>query len=300
MGLEADHVRRSFGSVAAVKDVSFSVDRGTTFGLLGPNGAGKTTTMRMILGILVPDSGEMRWNGGRIDRNARRLFGYLPEERGLYGKMKVKEQIIYFARLHGVGRADAATNADRWIADLGLAEYADRACGELSKGNQQKVQVACAAAHDPELLILDEPFSGLDPVNAQTVYEKLEDLHKRGTTLVLSSHQMWQLETLCDRFCIIAGGTTRAAGTLASLRSIWPTRTIVVQPDDPKSRDVLAAVDGARMLSSLAGELRASVPAGTDLAALLRALAGVSPLTRFEPLEPSLEEIYRRAIVEPV
>jgi ABC-2 type transport system ATP-binding protein len=299
MALEADHVRRSFGSVAAVKDVNFSVNSGATFGLLGPNGAGKTTMMRMILGILVADSGEIRWNSGRIGRNARRLFGYLPEERGLYGKMKVKEHIIYFARLHGVGSADAAAKADRWIADLGLGEYADRACGELSKGNQQKVQLACAGAHDPELLILDEPFSGLDPVNAQTVYEKLEDLHKSGTTLVLSSHQMWQLETLCDSFCIIAGGTTRAAGTLASLRSAWPMRTIHIQPDDQKSREVLGSIDGAHILSSGDGELRASVPAGTDFAALLRALVTVSPLTRFEPLEPTLEEIYRRAIVEP-
>jgi ABC-2 type transport system ATP-binding protein len=300
MGLEADHVRRSFGSVAAVKDVNFSVESGATFGLLGPNGAGKTTMMRMILGILVADSGEIRWNGGRIGRNARRLFGYLPEERGLYGKLKVKEQIIYFARLRGVGSADAAAKADRWIADLGLGEYADRACGELSKGNQQKVQLACACAHDPELLILDEPFSGLDPVNAQTVYKKLEDLHKRGTTLVLSSHQMWQLETLCGSFCIIAGGETRAAGTLASLRSAWPMRTIYVQPDDLKSREVLSSIDGAHILSSGAGELRASIPVGTDFAALLRALVAVSPLTRFEPLEPSLEEIYRRAIVEPI
>ena len=127
-------------------------------------------------------------------------------------------------------KPDAAEKADCWIADLGLTEYAERPCGELSKGNQQKVQVACAAAHGPDLLILDEPFSGLDPVNAQTVYELLENLRKNGTTLVLSSHQMWQLETLCDSFCIIANGTARASGTLASLRSTWPTRTIVVQP----------------------------------------------------------------------
>ncbi|MGH7716031.1 MAG: ABC transporter ATP-binding protein [Vulcanimicrobiaceae bacterium] len=299
MGLEADHVRRSFGSVAAVKDVNFSVDPGTTFGLLGPNGAGKTTTMRMILGILMPDAGEVRWRGSRIGRNVRRLFGYLPEERGLYGKMKVKDHIVYFARLHGVRSADAAAKADHWIADLGLAEYAYRPCAELSKGNQQKVQVACAAAHDPELLVLDEPFSGLDPVNAQTVYGKLEELRKRGTTLVLSSHQMWQLETLCDSFCIIAGGATRAAGTLASLRTAWPTRTIVVKPEDPKSRDVLGAVGGARILPSENGELRAAVPTGTDLAPLLRALVAVSPVTRFEQLEPSLEELYRRAISEP-
>jgi len=299
MALEVDHVGRSFGSVPAVRDVDFSVQSGTTFGLLGPNGAGKTTTMRMILGILVPDSGAVRWRGKPIDGRSRRRFGYLPEERGLYGKMKVKEQIIYFARLHGLRAADAAERAARWIADLDLTEYTDRACGELSKGNQQKVQVACAAAHDPELLILDEPFSGLDPVNAQTVYEKLEALRKAGTTLVLSSHQMWQLETLCDGFCIIANGTARANGTLASLRAAWPTRTIVVEPDDARLRDVFTAMQVARLLAPVNAELRVSVPSATDFAELLRTLVAAAPVTRFEPLEPSLEEIYRRAIVDP-
>lgn len=300
MALEVDHVRRSFGSVPAVRDVNFSVESGTTFGLLGPNGAGKTTTMRMILGILVPDTGTIRWRGAPVDRGSRRHFGYLPEERGLYGKLKVKEQIIYFARLHGLRAADAAEKADRWIADLGLTEYTERPCGELSKGNQQKVQVACAAAHDPELLILDEPFSGLDPVNAQTVYERLEALRRSGTTLVLSSHQMWQLETLCESFCIIAEGTVRAAGTLASLRATWPARTIVVQPDDQKLRDVFATLSDARVLASQNGDLRASVPRDTDFSELLRNLVAAAPVTRFEPLEPSLEEIYRRAITAEV
>ncbi|HEY1728671.1 MAG TPA: ATP-binding cassette domain-containing protein [Candidatus Baltobacteraceae bacterium] len=298
MALEVDHVRRSFGSVPAVRDVNFSVTSGTTFGLLGPNGAGKTTTMRMILGILVPDGGSVRWRGAPIDRGSRRHFGYLPEERGLYGKLKVKEQIIYFARLHGLRASEAAEKADRWIADLGLAEYTQRPCGELSKGNQQKVQVACAAAHGPDLLILDEPFSGLDPVNAQTVYELLETLRKNGTTLVLSSHQMWQLETLCDSFCIIADGTARAAGTLASLRSTWPTRTIVIQPDDSRLRHVFEMMNDAEILPSADGELRARVPSGTDFAAVLRNLVAAAPVTRFEPLEPSLEEIYRRAVTE--
>jgi len=298
MALEVDHVRRSFGSVPAVRDVNFSVASGTTFGLLGPNGAGKTTTMRMILGILVPDGGTVRWRGAPIDRRSRRHFGYLPEERGLYGKLKVKEQIIYFSRLHGLRASEAAEKADRWISDLDLTAYADRPCGELSKGNQQKVQVACAAAHGPDLLILDEPFSGLDPVNAQTVYELLETLRKNGTTLLLSSHQMWQLETLCDTFCIIADGTARASGTLASLRATWPTRTIVVQPDDQKLHDVFATMSDVRVLTSAKGELRVAVPSGTDFAALLHKLVAVAPVTRFEPLEPSLEEIYRRAVTE--
>src|SRR5581483_5917098 len=147
--LEVTHVGRSFGAVSAVKDVSFTVARGATFGLIGPNGAGKTTTMRMLLGILIPDRGTIRWEDVPVAAAASRRFGYLPEERGLYGKMKVRDQIAYFARLHRVPGDVAAARAQRWIDDLSLQEYGNRACSELSKGNQQKVQIACAAVHEP-------------------------------------------------------------------------------------------------------------------------------------------------------
>ena len=296
MALEVEHLRRSFGSVEAVRDVSFRVERGTTFGLLGPNGAGKTTTMRMLLGILEPDGGMIRWNGAAPGSAVRRRFGYLPEERGLYGSMRVRDQIAYFGRLHGLAADDAARAAASWSRDLGLEELAERPCSELSKGNQQKVQVACAAVHAPDLLVLDEPFSGLDPVNAETVYARLETLRAQGTTLVLSSHQMWQLETLCQSFCIIAGGETRAAGTLQSLRAAWPTRTIVIEPASDAARSLVLAIAGAHLLPSQNGELRARVPAGASLAPVLQQLVNSSPVTRFERLEPSLQEIYLRAI----
>jgi len=296
MALVVERLQRSFGSVPAVRDVGFTVESGTTFGLLGPNGAGKTTTMRMILGILVPDGGSIRWAGVEPSAKTRRRFGYLPEERGLYGAMRVREQIAYFGRLHGMAPAAAGDGARQWIEELGLEELAERPCSELSKGNQQKVQVACAAVHAPELLILDEPFSGLDPQNAAAVYAQLEKLRARGTTLVLSSHQMWQLETLCQSFCIIAAGETRATGTLAELRATWPTRTVTVEPPSDAVRALLLGVPGARELPSLNGELRAEIPASTDLAPLLRELVAVSPVTRFERFEPSLEQIYLRAI----
>ena len=294
--LEVDHIRRSFGSVEAVRDVSFRIERGTTFGLLGPNGAGKTTTMRIILGILAPDGGTVRWEGRPIEAAMRRRFGYLPEERGLYGKMKAGEQIAYFARLHGVAPEQTAARTQEWLDDLELGEYAERACSELSKGNQQKVQVACAAVHSPELLILDEPFSGLDPVNAEMLFRNLKKMQARGTTLVLSSHQMWQLETLCDNFCIIAAGETRATGSLAGLRATWPTRTLVVEPAGEALRRTLLAVPGAAPLAAGEGELRVAVPAATDLGPILRALVEASTVTHFERLEPSLQEIYLRAI----
>ena len=283
----------------AVSDVSFTIERGSTFGLLGPNGAGKTTTMRMIAGIYAPDGGSVTWNGSPVGREARRRFGYLPEERGLYGRMKVREQIEYFGRLHGLADPRVRESADAWIAKLGLGEYIDRPCSELSKGNQQKVQVACAAVHDPELLILDEPFSGLDPVNADVLLGTLAGLHQRGTTLVLSSHQMWQLEELCDSFCIITGGSNRAGGTLAQLRAQWPTRIIKVEPASQAAREVLERIPNARAMRAEGESLLYEIPAATMLPAVLRGLVTAEDITRFEAIEPSLHDIYIRAIEGP-
>ncbi|MFN2448169.1 MAG: ABC transporter ATP-binding protein [Candidatus Baltobacteraceae bacterium] len=280
----------------AVRDVSFGIPAGSTFGLLGPNGAGKTTTMRMIAGIYAPDGGSVTWNGQRITNAVRRRFGYMPEERGLYGKMKVREQIEYFGRLHGLTDPGVRARSDDWIGRLGLGTYALRPCAELSKGNQQKVQIACAAVHDPELLILDEPFSGLDPVNADMLLETLAALKAHGTTLVLSSHQMWQLEGLCDTFCIITGGENRTGGTLAQLRAQWPTRIIKVEPSSASVRSVLQAIPGARAIASEGGAALYEVPAATVLGPLLRRLVQTEAMTRFEAIEPALHDIYIRAI----
>jgi ABC-2 type transport system ATP-binding protein len=290
--LVLDRVQRSFGSALAVRDISLTVERGSTFGLLGPNGAGKTTTMRMILGILLPDRGSVTWNGAPIDGAVRRRFGYLPEERGLYGKLTVRAQFISFGRLHGLAENDAGARADRWIERLELGTYASRPCSELSKGNQQKVQVACAALHDPEFVILDEPFSGLDPLNAEMLLAVLRDLQARGATLVLSSHQMWQIEHLCDHFCIIAAGEVRAAGTLADLRAAWPTRRLEVEPATPALAAVLAAEPGAVPREAPNGTLACDVPAATPLPPLVRRLVAAGDVSRFERREPSLNDIY--------
>ena len=296
--LEVDHIHKEFGSIRAVRNVDFRIDDGATFGLLGPNGAGKTTTMRMILGILTPDGGVIRWNGTPIRSDSRKHFGYLPEERGIYGKMKVREQIAYFGKLHGLREPGLSTRVDRWIERLGLNQYADRPCGELSKGNQQKVQLACATVHDPQLLVLDEPFSGLDPVNAEMMLTVLSELKAQGTTLVLSSHNMWQLEDLCTSFCIIAGGENRVQGTLAELRGAFPTRLVRVAPTSDDVVKALRDVVGAQPLSAMNGHIDYRVPADTDFATLLRSLVAVAPVTRFEAVEPSLHEIYLRAIGE--
>lgn len=290
--LVAAHLRKEFGNVVAVRDVSFTIPAGTSFGLIGPNGAGKTTTMRMILGILAPDGGELSWKGARVDGRMRRRFGYLPEERGLYGRMGVKEQIRFFGRLHGLRDSEATARTKRWIARLELEAYADRPCSELSKGNQQKVQVACAAVHAPELLVLDEPFSGLDPVNAEMLLGVLRDLMKDGATLILSSHQMWQLEEACNNFCIVAGGRVRASGTLAELRSRWPTRVIRVAPVSAAVRFVLDGVAGAKALDSPDGAVEYEVPSTTPFSSVLERLVAADAITRFEAVEPSLHDIY--------
>lgn len=293
--LAVDHVHKEFGKVRAVKDVSFRVDDGVTFGLIGPNGAGKTTTMRMILGILTPDGGSVAWNGKPVDGSMRRRCGYLPEERGLYGKMKVSEQIAFFGRLHGLVEPKISERTDAWIERLGIGQYAGRPCSELSKGNQQKVQVACAAVHEPELLILDEPFSGLDPVNAEMLLGILGEMKARGTTLILSSHQMWQLEELCSQFCIIAVGENRAQGTLDELRATWQTRTLRVAPGTGGVRALLERQAGGSFIADNDGKLDFSLSADTDFAALLRSLVGAEAITSYEVIEPSLHDIYIRA-----
>jgi ABC-2 type transport system ATP-binding protein len=293
--LNVRNIRRSFGSIEAVRNVSFDLQRGQTLGLLGPNGAGKTTIMRMLLGIYAPDSGSVTWNGAPIDESIRKRLGYLPEERGIYGRLRVAEQIVYFGRLHGLRASDATTNARRWMSMLDIEVYANRPCSELSKGNQQKVGLACSAVHEPELLILDEPFSGLDPVNAQTVLAAINGLRRAGTTLVLSSHQMWQIEDTCDRFCIISGGEVRAYGTLAELRAGVPERVVRVAPDLPQVHAILERF-GRCEADGPGSEVSCRVPAGADFALLLRELVATAPVTHFEPVPPSLASIYLRAI----
>ncbi len=293
--LVVDHVRRSFGSVVAVRDVSLIGLRGSVHGLLGPNGAGKTTTMRMILGIYPPDSGTIRWMGNPIDRKIRRRFGYLPEERGLYGKMRVLEQIIYFGRLHGLSEPDARKRAERWLETLAIGQYANRACSELSKGNQQKVQMACAVLHEPELLVLDEPFAGLDPVNAAVMLDCIHAIADAGAAVLLSSHQMWQIEHACSAFTIIVAGEVRAQGTLGELRLAFPKRKVRVSPDLPAIRATFERYGAPPPLtngSAGGAALAYELPSTTDFGALLREAVAAAPVESFQREEPSLNEIY--------
>jgi ABC-2 type transport system ATP-binding protein len=296
--LVVSEARKRFGDVVAIAGIDLTISDGSTFGLLGPNGAGKTTMMRMILGIVTPDSGTIAWNGASIDEHVRQRFGYLPEERGLYGRLRVRDHIIYFGRLHGMSKRDAERGTDAWIERLDIGQYAQRPCSELSKGNQQKVQIACAVVHGPALLVLDEPFSGLDPVNAGILQDLLAELQRAGATLVLSSHEMWHLERFGTEFCIIANGAVRARGSLAELRSAWPTRRIRVAPNTGIVRSTLAAVAGANVVEGSDERITVDLPRSTDCAALLRLLVDAEAIASFEQIEPSLNDLYLRALAQ--
>jgi ABC-2 type transport system ATP-binding protein len=214
---------RRYGDRVALDGVSFRVEPGQMFGFVGPNGAGKTTAMRIILGVLAPDAGEVRWRDGAVSVDVRRRFGYMPEERGLYPKMRVRPQLTYLAALHGVSAPEAA--ADRWIERLGLSERADERVEALSLGNQQRVQLAAALVHEPELLVLDEPFSGLDPVGVDVLSGVLAEYAATGVPVVFSSHQLELVERLCEAVAIIKDGRLVASGTVDELRG--PGRKVV-------------------------------------------------------------------------
>jgi ABC-2 type transport system ATP-binding protein len=289
--LNVDAVSRSFGDRQVLKDVSFPVTAGRMTGFVGANGAGKTTTMRIILGVLSPDSGEVTWRGARLDRPTRQRFGYMPEERGLYPKMTVSDQLVYLGQLHGLSRADARARTTALLDRLGLGERAGDPVEKLSLGNQQRVQIAAALVHDPEVLVLDEPFSGLDPLAVETVQGVLRERAAAGVPVLFSSHQLDVVERLCDDLVIISNGLIRAAGSRNELRASYamPRFTIEVTADAGWLRDqagvTLVELDGPRAVFDLA--------AGADDQEVLRAALARGPVRSFGPVQPSLTEIFR-------
>ena len=289
--LNVDAVSRSFGDRQVLKDVSFAVTAGRITGFVGANGAGKTTTMRIILGVLAADSGQVTWRGAALDRPTRQRFGYLPEERGLYPKMSVTDQIVYLGQLHGMSRDDARRRTAELLDRLGLAERADDHVEKLSLGNQQRVQVAAALVHDPEVLVLDEPFSGLDPLAVETVLAVLRERASAGAPVLFSSNQLELVERLCDDLVIIADGMIRAAGSRAELRASYaePRYAIEVAADAGWLRDqpgvTLVDLDGPRAVFDLA--------TGADDQEVLRAALARGPVRSFGPVQPSLTEIFR-------
>lgn len=296
--LEFDALHKSFGANHVLDGVTFGVAPGSMFGFCGSNGAGKTTTMRIAMGLLRADSGEVRWRGRPLDDAARRRIGYMPEERGLYPKMKVGEQVAYFARLHGMDRVAAGRAADEWIELLGLGERRGDQVEKLSLGNQQRVQLAAALVSRPEVLILDEPFSGLDPIGVDSLAEALLGQAREGVPVVFSSHQLDLVERLCDSVGILARGSMVASGTVDELRRREAGRLLrVVVPDAPAhwAREL----PGVRVVSEQNGDTVLELDAATDDQAVLAAALRTGRVTHFAWQQPTLVELFRGAVAAP-
>ncbi|WP_433220498.1 ABC transporter ATP-binding protein [Dactylosporangium sp. CS-047395] len=289
--LRVEGVNRRFGDRQVLSEITFDVGTGRMTGFVGANGAGKTTTMRIILGVLAADSGTVTWQGAALGKEVRRQVGYMPEERGLYPKMSVHEQLVYLGRLHGMSLERVKRNADELLERLGLGERANDQLQHLSLGNQQRAQIAAALVHDPVLLVLDEPFSGLDPLAVDTVVSVLRERTAAGVPVLFSSHQLDVVERLCDDLVIIAAGQIRATGTRDELRRQYsePRYQLHVDGDAGWLRDQagvsLVDLDGDRAVFDLAE--------GTDDQVVLHEALRRGPVRSFGPVVPSLAEIFR-------
>jgi ABC-2 type transport system ATP-binding protein len=296
--LEFDGLHKSFGDNHVLDGVGFTVAPGSMFGFCGSNGAGKTTTMRIAMGLVRADAGEVRWQGVALDQETRRRIGYMPEERGLYPKMKVGDQVTYFARLHGLDAAAAAKAAEEWLGRLGLGERRGDPVEKLSLGNQQRVQLAAALVSRPDVLILDEPFSGLDPVGVDSLAEGLLGQVREGVPVVFSSHQLDLVERLCDSVGILARGRMVATGTVEELRRRESGRLLrVVVPD--AAHGWAAALPGVRVVSEQAGDTLLELAAGSDDQTVLAAAVRTGRVTHFAWREPSLVELFREVVAAP-
>jgi len=298
--LVVDSVTKRYGNFIAVRSLSLTVPAGSVYGLLGPNGAGKTTTIRMIMNILGPDEGNVRLFGGEATgRAASARIGYLPEERGLYRKMKVLDLLVFLAEMKGMGRTSARREAQAWLERLGLGEWGLKRADSLSKGMQQKVQFISTILHRPQLVILDEPFAGLDPVNSQVLKDTVLQLARDGTTILFSTHIMEQAEKLCDSVCIIARGKKVLDGTLAEVKRTRGGRNVVVAVERGvasldsvlRDRSLVAKADNYGQYAEV------DLAEGADPQRLLQAVLGTGArLTRFEITEPSLHKIFIDAV----
>ena len=284
-------VSKQFGAVQALEECSFSVERGRMLGFLGPNGAGKTTAMRAVFGLVEPDAGTVLWNGLPIGLAERIRFGYMPEERGLYPRMPVGEQIAYFGRLHGLSAAAARAATRAWLERLDLGDRAGAKLEELSHGNQQRAQLAAALVHAPDLLVLDEPFAGLDPVAVQTLAEVLRDEAKRGTAVLFSSHQLDLVEDICEDVAIIDHGRVVATGGLDELRCRSHHRLIALQLEGAPS-EWLPATTGVELLERRNGNLLLSAERDVDPERVLAAAERAAHVISFSYGPPSLAELF--------
>jgi ABC-2 type transport system ATP-binding protein len=295
--VSVSHISKAFGDVHAVADVSFEVQRGEIFGLLGPNGAGKTTTIRMLLDIFQPDSGEVRVFGGALDEGKKNRIGYMPEERGLYKDLKLEPTLIFLAMLKGLDESTARSRLSGWLERLDLYEHRGKKIQELSRGMQQKAQLIATLLHEPDLIVVDEPFSGLDPVNTRLVKEIMEEQRRAGKTILMSTHQMYQVEALCNRIVLIDHGQTVLYGQVEQIRRDFAGNAVVVEAEGKAVGGDLAGVPGvlqARHDADNNGAWHMALSQDTSPQDVFRALAARDGLRidRFEIAAPSLDDIF--------
>lgn len=295
-GLEVRSISKSYGRIEAVRDLSLEVRPGEVFGFVGSNGAGKTTTMRIVLGTLLADRGDVLWNGAPMDFEVRRRVGYMPEERGLYPKMRVGEQLLYFGQLHGATESAASAAVDRWLDRFGLKARAGDEVQKLSHGNQQRVQLAAALVFEPVMLVLDEPFAGLDPEAVDSMSEVLHERAEAGIPVVFSSHQLDLVERICDRVGIIQRGRLIANGTIDELRGQGPVELWVDAPGAPQGW--AGRVKGTEVVREDGSRVLLRLDPSTDDQAVLRAALATGPVREFRRHVPTLLDVFREAMTE--
>jgi ABC-2 type transport system ATP-binding protein len=293
VSLTVEHIKKSFAHVRAINDLSMEVQEGAIFGFLGANGAGKTTTMRMILDILRPDSGSITWNGRDVRQVPRRFFGYLPEERGLYPKMRVDEQLLFLARLNGLAKQAAEKALTEWLERFQISENRTKKIEELSKGNQQKVQFLATILHDPAILVMDEPFSGLDPVNANVLKDAFLELHRRGKTIIFSTHQLEQAEELCQDIVIINKGQSVVQGSVREVKQKSGRNVARLKLDNDPEASWLEQLAGVQVTKRREDYIEMHIQANLNPNVIVEAaLQHGGIISRFELTEPSLTDIF--------
>ncbi|GDX98606.1 ABC transporter ATP-binding protein [Phycisphaerae bacterium] len=290
--IQLTNLTKTFGTKLAVDNLNFAVEEGSLIGLIGPNGAGKTTTIRMIMSIIFPDSGQISVLGKASAGESKDLIGYLPEERGVYKKMKVGAFLTYIARLKNVPESEVSRRVNGWLERVALADTAKKRCEELSKGMQQKVQFIASVIHQPRLVILDEPFSGLDPVNSRLLRSLVHDLHTQGTTIIFSTHQMSQAEALCDRIVMIHQGKKVLDDTPSRIRNQFDPRAVFIEPVDAIPEQALAALPGVDRVREVGGGFEVFAKDSEPASTMLARLAAAVPATRLEVVRPSLEDVF--------
>ncbi|MBD3108801.1 ABC transporter ATP-binding protein [Bacillus sp. AGMB 02131] len=290
MALILDNVTKRYGSFTAVDHINFTIPEKEIFGFLGANGAGKTTTFRMILGLIDASEGSITWNGKPIDYSVSPMIGYLPEERGLYPKLKVSEQIVYLAKLRDMPKAETLKELDYWLERFKVPDYKNKRVEELSKGNQQKIQFIASIIHKPKLLIMDEPFSGLDPVNVELLKEAVFDLKNSGTTIIFSSHRMEHAEELCENLCIMHKGKPAVQGSLKDVKRSFGKKNLVIHSD--LSMNYLADFAGVHKLRKTSEGVRLQVEDEAVAENIQRDLFSKGFIRKFELEEPTLHDIF--------